>query len=100
MDGEEICQETNAVEFNYSSDWDMVTLGNGQEDYLFYLSEGEHTIRMVAILGELGGILQEAENIISEYNAIYRDILMLTGSSPDTNRDYQFEKIIPDTLET
>lgn len=99
LDGEEICQETNAVEFNYSSDWNLVTLGNGEEDYLFYLSEGEHTIRMVAILGEVGEILKEAENIISEYNAIYRDILMLTGSTPDTNRDYQFEKIIPDTLE-
>lgn len=99
LDGEEICQETNAVEFNYSSDWNLITLGNGEEDYLFYLSEGEHTIRMVAILGEVGEILKEAENIISEYNAIYRDILMLTGSTPDTNRDYQFEKIIPDTLE-
>lgn len=99
LDGEEICQETNAVEFNYSSDWNLVTLGNGEEDYLFYLSEGEHTIRMVAILGEVGEILKEAENIISEYNAIYRDILMLTGSTPDTNRGYQFEKIIPDTLE-
>lgn len=99
LDGEEICQETNAVEFNYSSDWNLVTLGNGEEDYLFYLSEGEHTLRMVAILGEVGEILKEAENIISEYNAIYRDILILTGSSPDTNRDYQFEKIIPGTLE-
>ena len=65
LDGEQICLETNSVEFNYSSDWNLVTLGDENGDYLVYLSEGEHTIRMVAILGELGAILQEAENIIS-----------------------------------
>ena len=99
LDGKELCGETNGVHFNYSSGWKMVTLGSGQEEYLFYLSEGEHTLRMVATLGDISDIFKEAEDIIYQFNIVYRDILMLTGSSPDVNRDYQFEKIIPGTLE-
>ena len=32
-------------------------------------------------------------------NTIYREILMITGATPDVNRDYQFKLTIPETLE-
>lgn len=36
---------------------------------------------------------------IKELNAAYREILLITGSSPDQDRDYNFEKAIPETID-
>lgn len=36
--------------------------------------------------------------LVTRLNAVYRQVLMITGISPDMYRDYEFEKLIPDTL--
>ena len=40
-----------------------------------------------------------AQHSMEELNRIYRRILMITGSTPDINRDYHFEKLIAGDLE-
>ena len=92
-------EEAKYLEFNYSSKWQMVTLGNGEEDYLFYFETGENTITLVASLGQFGDLIREVETSINQLNALNREILRYTGPSPDPYRDYQLEKRIPDLVD-
>ena len=47
---------------------------------------------------DLGEILQNLDNTVRELNSIYREIIMITGTNPDANRDYRIENSIPDLL--
>ena len=90
-----------SVEFDYSSDWNLVTLSNKEtnEPYKFYLSKGKHTIRLEATLGEIGNLINELQDCISRLNNIYRTILVLTGTYPDAYRDYEIDKVYPNEYE-
>lgn len=99
IDGETPCLETSKLKFFYSSDWENYILGDGDEAYLFYLEEGNHTITLEAVLGSLGETVSEVEDILLNLNRIYQDILVIAGNSPDTYRDYNFDVLIPDSLE-
>ncbi len=98
IDGKVPFAELNAETFYFSNQWKMHVLG-GDDPYVFYFDEGDHTISMEVTLGEVSGILNEAMGITTRLNEIYREILMITGSTADVNRDYQFDEAIPDTLE-
>lgn len=98
IDGEVPFAEMDTVSFRYSTDWQNVVLG-GEEPYLFYLEEGPHELSMEVVLGEMGGVLREAEDVLLQLNRIYREILIITGSSPDLYRDYKLDDLIPDTIE-
>lgn len=91
--------EAENVKFHFNSDWQIVT---PTDDYgsslLFYFKEGENTIRFKAVCGDMTEIINTAENVVSKLNTDYRKILMLTGSSPDQYRDYEFEKEIPEVI--
>ena len=58
-----------------------------------------HTLRLKATLGNYAEQIAEVTDELKELNRIYTDIVMVTGPNPDVNRDYQFEKAIPDVLE-
>lgn len=98
IDGEVPFAEMDTVSFRYSTDWQNVVLG-GEEPYLFYLEEGTHELSMEVVLGEMGGVLREAEDVLLQLNRIYREILIITGSSPDLYRDYKLDDLIPGTIE-
>lgn len=99
INGELPFAEAAALTFDYNGSWDTVTLGNGTEDYYFYFEAGKtYTLRMEAVLGEMGDLLNRVSAAMSSLNADYRTILMITGSSPDKYRSYSFEEQIPDTL--
>ena len=63
------------------------------------MTKGEHTLRMNVVLGEMGEILAQAEAVMNKMNGYYIEILKLTGSQPDTYRDYEFSKLLPDVLQ-
>ena len=85
-----------AVGFKYDKDWQFKTLSDEQENpYKFYLSKGKHTIRLEATLGDVGPIISEIEDSIYRLNLIYRTILVLTGTTPDADRDYELKKVFP-----
>jgi len=98
VNGEVPFKEANNIKFLYSKNWQNVTLGNGEENWLFYLKKGENDIAVEAILGDIGGVLQKASNILEELNTVYRELLVVIGSSPDKYRDYDLDKLLPDTL--
>ena len=99
IDGEIPFSELNSVAFNYSTAWNMRTLGdeNGQP-YRFYLTKGAHTLRLEATLGEMGPVLQQIEDSIYRLNLIYRKILVLTGVNPDRFRDYNIAQVYPEVI--
>jgi len=89
-----------SVGFKYDSDWQFATLSDAdKKPYKFYLSKGKHTIRLEATLGEIGHVIQEVQDSVYRLNLIYRTILVLTGTNPDLNRDYEIHKVFPDEVE-
>lgn len=99
LDNEVPCAELNQVEFPYGGGWNLDTLGDGTSDYRFFLDEGWHEITLEVTLGDMGKVVRLAQHSMEELNRIYRRILMITGSTPDINRDYHFEKLIAGDLE-
>ena len=98
IDGEIPFIEAKSLQFDYSSSWKNITLGNEKEKYSFYLTKGKHTVRMEATLGKYAEELSKVNETLTELNKIYTDIVMVTVPNPDTDRDYRFEKSIPDVI--
>lgn len=100
VNGEVPCQEAKHVRFNYDDSWQVAALATpAGETMKFYFDKGVNTVRLEVTLGELSPIVDRVDSAIFDLNECYRKILMITGSTPDTYRDYQFQKIIPDVLE-
>ncbi len=100
IDGEIPFLEMKEVPFDYSNDWNNLTLADDEgTPYSFYLTGGKHTLRLEASLGGLGEILEELEDSTFRLNQIYRKILVYTGASPDQYRDYKIETNYPEIIE-
>ena len=94
INGENPFKEMEAVPFAYSNTWRVDTLGD-DEPYLFYLTQGHHTIRMEVTLGGFAPYLRNIHDEVLTLNNIYRQIIMITGASPDLYRDYQIAMRLP-----
>lgn len=99
IDGEVPFNEASSIRFDYSSGWECEKLSSGSEVLSFYLSEGRHTLTLEAVAGDVSQMVREVDSALNSLNRIYRRIVMITGSSPDTNRDYNFKELIPNELE-
>jgi len=100
IDGEIPVEELKNVGFKYGTDWQYKTLGKSTKDpYKFYFTKGKHTIRLEATLGDVGPIISQMEDSVYRLNLIYRTILVLTGSTPDVDRDYEIQKVFPGEVE-
>ncbi|MBP5520404.1 MAG: extracellular solute-binding protein [Treponema sp.] len=96
IDGEIPFDALKSVGFKYDSDWQFYTLcDNSGKNYDFYFEKGNHKIRLEATLGEIGKVVQGLQDSINRMNQIYRTILVLTGTNPDLNRDYEIQKVYP-----
>lgn len=94
VDGEIPFAQMQDVAIPYNRSWQVIELG-GEQPYQFYLTKGRHTIRLEASMGEFEytyGILSER---LSQLNTLYRHIVMITGTTPDTLRDYSLQTQIP-----
>ncbi len=98
IDGNVPFAEAEKLRFNYSDSWQTKTLTDGNTEFRFFLSKGEHTIRMEVVLGEMSTILSQVETSLNTINSYYRKILMITGPDPDEYRDYRFERSLPDVV--
>lgn len=96
IDGEVPFAEMAEYAFDYGQSWreDVLCDENG-EAYRFYLEEGKHTIRMEVVLGEFSEIVGLVEESVQQLNDIYRQVIKVTGVSPDTFRDYQLAATLP-----
>ena len=98
IDGEVPFREAMQLSFAYDNSWKVSCFG-GEEPYRFYLTKGEHTIRMTVCLGELSQVLLKTNELLTELNDVYMQIIMVSGTSPDLKRDYNFKALIPDVIE-
>lgn len=92
-------KEASNIQFNYSNAWEMTTLEdkNGTP-YKLALTKGKHVIRMEVTLGDLGDILNKISESVYRLNAMYRKVLVVTGSKPDAYRDYNIDKTYPEVI--
>ncbi len=97
IDGKQPFAEAGDIRFYYQNDWKVNVLGQ-EKPFLFYLNEGTHTLELQVNLGAFSDIISRTNEVVSTLNKVYREILVITGPSPDQFRDYQFEQTIPDTL--
>ncbi|MCR5154888.1 MAG: extracellular solute-binding protein [Lachnospiraceae bacterium] len=95
IDGSVPFEELSDYAFEYSQRWreDVLSDENGNA-YKFYLEKGTHTIRMEAVLGKFSEIVGLVEEAVQGLNDVYREVIKITGVSPDTYRDYQIENTL------
>ena len=70
LDGEVPFEEANNLEFMYASGWATGTLNDGETEFEFYLSEGEHTIRLEVNYGHLADLIAEVNDCVTRINEI------------------------------
>lgn len=95
IDGNIPFEEAGSIEFPYALNWKFLNLSdkNGTP-YYFYLEKGNHTISLTVTLGELSDVCSDLEKITYNLASLYRSIIMITGDTPDANRDYNlFDRI-------
>lgn len=94
VDNEIPFKEAESLAFNYGSGYQYTVAGRTDEDgkfepYKVYLSEGKHTLTLEAVIGDMAQASRDVEEAVYKLNFIYRKIIMITGTSPDTYRDYE-----------
>ena len=100
IDGEVPFEEMQNARFEYTRNWGFKTLSDEQtgETFYFYLEPGKHTITMEVTLGEMAELLAEIDECVYQLNYLYRKIIMITSTSPDSYRQYYLERKINDLI--
>lgn len=92
--------EAENLQFVYSPKWQVEVLGDGETEFEFYFVEGEeYELRLEVTLGDLADILRQVQESITNLNYVYRQILIITGPSPDPYRDYNLGTELADCME-
>jgi ABC-type glycerol-3-phosphate transport system substrate-binding protein len=91
-------EEANDLRFKYNTKFSLSYLSDREtgEDYFFYLNEGKNNISMEVSLGAFGDLTSRVQNVMSNLNGIYQDVIVITGATPDKYRDYKLNILIPD----
>ena len=88
IDGEVPFAEANELGFPFGIGYHYTVLSDENGDaYKFYLTAGDHELSMEAVIGPMADIGRKAEDIVYQMNYIYRKIIIVTGTTPDTYRD-------------
>ena len=96
IDGVVPFKELEGYQFGYDGDWRMDTLSDASGDaFKIYLEKGKHTIRMEVVMAEFSEIIDRVNDVLQDLNAVYRQIIRITGVAPDTYRDYQIAEALP-----
>ena len=96
VDGQVPFTEFSALPFPYGQTWRTETASAPDKTpYRIRLTAGKHTLRMEVVLGEMADIISRVQQCVLQLNSIYRQVLYITGTSPDPYRDYQIERSLP-----
>ncbi len=99
INGEIPFEDANYLQFNYSDSWQTAPVGNEETTFQFYFEAGkEYAIRFEVVLGNMSDIIGRVQTALTSINSDYLKILQITGADPDEYRDYNFRKLIPDTI--
>ena len=99
IDDEVPFAEAEALAFEYGTGYQYCVSGRKDEKgkvepYKIYLTAGEHELSLEAVIGDMAKASRDVEQAVYKLNYIYRKIIMITGTSPDSYRDYElFENV-------
>ncbi len=97
--------EASGLRYDYNSNWQVTKLSStGRLDdktYQLYFEAGVvYTINLKVTFGTMSETVREIERILNALNDAYLSIVQYTGPTPDAYRDYNFYRMLPDTLDT
>lgn len=95
VDGEIPFAEWNDIHFEYGDTWQMM-----RPDENVYLEKGRHVLRLEATTGVMAEYIRALQSMILELNTLYREIIMITGTTPDIFRDYNLKNSVPGMQDT
>ena len=104
IDGEIPFREARSILFRSDRLWRLETIrpeqleivdGKKTEPYLFYLSKGEHLLQMEVTLGFMSETQRVIDTTLGEMSAMSREMLMITGGTPDKNMEWDLHEKIP-----
>lgn len=100
VNGETPFKEADDLVFGYCTKWKYWTFkdGNG-EPYSIWLDSGENTLSLEASVGSQADYYYRLNDIVKTLGDKYIHIVMITGETPDANRDYNLFSQIPDFTE-
>ena len=97
IDGKTPFSEAVNIAFPYATKWQFKEFTDGNDnDYLIYLTKGEHELSLAVTLSDVAEVFGRLQKIVGPLGDLYLDIVMITGETPDANRDYELHKQIPD----
>lgn len=95
IDGKVPFKEAGTMVFPSVTDWEVTTLGNGEQMYPFYLTEGEHYLGIEVDATMYIPVAERIRELNDEVNDIALEIRKLIGNNTDIYRDWELEKYIP-----
>ena len=99
VNGEYPFEENSGVKFVYDSAWQTLTPSDEYgEPLLFHFRKGKNTVRFEAVPGDMEEIINAVDSIVRQLQSDYRKILVVTGSSPDVNQDYELDSVLPEVV--
>ncbi|GAE07081.1 extracellular solute-binding protein, family 1 [Paenibacillus sp. JCM 10914] len=98
IDGKIPFQEMNHAVFPFKQGWQLRGLSDRNEEYLFYLEQGKHTLRMEVQVGSLGEVFENVLDTTNKMSLLSREIIQVTGTNPDSNRDWKLDNYIPNLV--
>lgn len=100
VDGKIPFAEMQGVTFPYTSKFETKTISDSAGNpCLIYLTKGQHEIRFVTTIDKWSDVLNQINDVNMQLNQLYRKITTITGSTPDSNRDYNLDTAIPDMVD-
>ena len=93
VNGEVPFAEADEIVFPYNQNWYLKTIGDEEPMYV-YLEPGD-TITLECTSGSLDFALREVQKAVLDLNAIYRSVIMITGTTPSIYQDYALDAQIP-----
>lgn len=100
IDGKPLFAEMRDFSVDYKSGWQLKTLTADDEACRIFLEAGHHVIRMTSRQTKNAVALSNLRTITQDMLSIYEKIVMVTGVSPDSLRDYELPKRIPGLIDS
>lgn len=94
-------EEARTVKFVYDTDWQNDTYSDSKNNpYYIYLEKGSHTLTLEVDSSNQVEYFNRLSSVVSSLGDEYIKIVMITGETPDVNRDYQLFDQIPNFNDT
>lgn len=101
IDGQLPFQEADTMIFPSSREWEINWLGDGEQEFRLYLTEGTHVLGLEVNSTMLIPVANRIRELNDQVNDISLEIRKIIGNNTDVYRDWELENYIPglgDTL--